>query len=216
MERKIKLIILLFICSINVGAQNKIVSGKVYYDVVSDIDKKNYKYEMLNQEEPECKVFLEKPLKAELRFNSERAVYDLIGEIRESSCLNIIKMNTYQFVPMYTEKEETRTPATKHRGDSAFNTFNNIDWKITSESKTIQGFTCYKAIAEKRNEYKGAIKIVPIVAWFTPDINYSYGPGGFHGLPGLILYAQFMKATYSATKIVLSDKGMDVPIPKAD
>ena len=41
-----------------------------------------------------------------------------------------------------------------------------------------------------------------IEAWFTPQINHSFGPKGYHGLPGLILeLIQNNKIAYTATSI---------------
>lgn len=90
------------------------------------------------------------------------------------------------------------------------------DWKITSESKKIGVYTCYKAISEKvlvnrnGNEY-----LSPVVAWFAPELPYSYGPKDFNGLPGLILELQFYKTVYLATKIVVDTNSKNkIELPK--
>src|SRR6218665_698056 len=55
------------------------------------------------------------------------------------------------------------------------------NWKITSETKKIQNYTCYKATTSFRgNNFE---------AWFTPDIPLNIGPWKWYGLPGLILEA---------------------------
>lgn len=90
------------------------------------------------------------------------------------------------------------------------------DWKITSESKKIGEYTCYKAISEKvlmnrnGNEY-----LSPVEAWFAPALPYSYGPKDFNGLPGLILELQFYKTVYLATKIVVDTNSKNkIELPK--
>ncbi len=51
-------------------------------------------------------------------------------------------------------------------------------WKMTEETRLINGKKCKKAIA------RGLMKIV---AWYTEDIPFRHGPMGYHGLPGLIV-----------------------------
>lgn len=53
------------------------------------------------------------------------------------------------------------------------------EWKIDNKSKTISGFTCYKA--------ESTIDNSNIIAWFAPKIALPFGPAGYGGLPGLIL-----------------------------
>jgi GLPGLI family protein len=45
------------------------------------------------------------------------------------------------------------------------------------------GYECQKAFIENEDEF--------IVAWFTPQIPVQTGPAGLHGLPGLILMANY-------------------------
>lgn len=62
----------------------------------------------------------------------------------------------------------------------------NQEWEIKSDQKKILNYTCRKAILN----YSDAGNPVTIVAWFAPDLNFSFGPKGYHGLPGLILSAE--------------------------
>lgn len=50
--------------------------------------------------------------------------------------------------------------------------FDYYNWKITTETKKINNFLCYKAI--------------PIEARFCPEIPLPYGPENYAGLPGSI------------------------------
>jgi GLPGLI family protein len=65
--------------------------------------------------------------------------------------------------------------------------FPKIKWKITNTSKKIGKYTCYKATAVmKRENSKGKFD-QNIIAWFTPNIPFNYGPKNYSGLPGLIV-----------------------------
>lgn len=57
------------------------------------------------------------------------------------------------------------------------------NWKLLPESIEILDYECKKATLT----YTEAGQKFEIVAWFAPDLNYNFGPKGFHGLPGLIL-----------------------------
>jgi GLPGLI family protein len=53
-------------------------------------------------------------------------------------------------------------------------------WKITGEQKKLLGYTCMKATLQVDSATN-------VVAWFSPQIPVSTGPGVYAGLPGLIL-----------------------------
>lgn len=79
------------------------------------------------------------------------------------------------------------------------------EWRITNESKEINGYLCYKANFTKTYvNPKGTFRF-PVVAWFCPELPYSFGPIGFCGLPGLIVQLKFRTATYSMKKINFDD-----------
>jgi GLPGLI family protein len=74
------------------------------------------------------------------------------------------------------------------------NTF--LEWKLTQETRTINGYQTYKAIRSNGG----------VIAWYTPNIPISFGPKGEYGLPGLILELEINKIIFKATKIVLNPK----------
>ena len=91
---------------------------------------------------------------------------------------------------------------------------NNVKWETTAETKKIDNYTCYKAIyKEKIINRLGEEKIREIVAWFTPDLPYSYGPLEFNGLPGLILELEKLGCKLVAKSIVI-DKNKTIEIEK--
>ncbi|SDE48023.1 GLPGLI family protein [Mucilaginibacter pineti] len=71
-----------------------------------------------------------------------------------------------------------------------------INWKITSETREIAGFTCRRANAV-------ILDSIYVVAFYTDDIAVSGGPESFTGLPGMILGAAIPHENISwfATKV---------------
>ena len=61
------------------------------------------------------------------------------------------------------------------------------DWVISTETKVIDNYTCYKAEFTETYLTFSGVKTKIIVAWFAPSLPYTYGPRGYNGLPGLIL-----------------------------
>ncbi|WP_179375298.1 GLPGLI family protein [Winogradskyella wichelsiae] len=70
------------------------------------------------------------------------------------------------------------------------------DWEITKEQKKIGNYNCYKAITKKVSLNSDGTFITDIVAWFTTELPYSFGPIGYGGLPGLILELKDDVITY--------------------
>lgn len=66
------------------------------------------------------------------------------------------------------------------------------NWKITEETKIINGYLCIKATTQENpnNDFLS-------IAWFCPKIPVGYGPLGFNGLPGLILeFSNYVNTFY--------------------
>jgi GLPGLI family protein len=98
-----------------------------------------------------------------------------------------------------------------------------LNWKLTDETKTILNHKAFKATAQRiftRNQMimeNGEMKrqavtdTSTVVAWFTPDVPASVGPGIYQGqLPGLILELDenngqtVFKATEVSPKVAVS------------
>ena len=109
-----------------------------------------------------------------------------------------------------------------------------LDWKIGNETKQIGKYLCIKATAIKtvdefdwrsmrgksrknktesqnKTEKTKSItedieipKTINVVAWYTPQIPISQGPGEFWGLPGLILEVNADRTTILCSKITLN------------
>ena len=98
-------------------------------------------------------------------------------------------------------------------------TIPNFKWELSSETKNIGKYTCYKAtfsreedqnhLSMESGEAKETKKKVTIVttAWYTTEVPVSNGPKEFGGLPGLILELKEGELTIVCTEIVLNSSG---------
>lgn len=70
-----------------------------------------------------------------------------------------------------------------------------LEWRLTGEQSQFAGHPVMKALA--------TVDSTEVEAWFTPQIPVSGGPGGYGGLPGMILSLSIDggRIVYSATGI---------------
>lgn len=145
-----------------------------------------------------------------LEFNSEGSVFYLedglgiddagyfyakihsgyIGKVFQNNDFSYIQINNE--VGKYRLKKETTT-----------------NWIVTNETKSINGFLCYKATGECIVNNGVGIFHHPVIAWYCPKIPNSYGPNGFGKLPGLILELQVKNVLYGVKKV---DLNVDKPL----
>ncbi len=80
--------------------------------------------------------------------------------------------------------------------------YENYNYKLTKEKKTVLGFLCYKATFGKGR-----------YAWYTPEIPVNFGPGKYNGLPGLVLEAMHKGLLITAKKINLDSNNIQLEVP---
>ena len=98
------------------------------------------------------------------------------------------------------------------------------EWEMTSDTKLIGKYTCYKAIAKREvierhisevngeQEEKEEKKIQTTTAWYTPEIPVNHGPENYWGLPGLILEVNSGNRIMICTQVILNPKEDKVTI----
>lgn len=103
-----------------------------------------------------------------------------------------------------------------------------LTWKLTGETKTILGYTCQQAIAQRigvrmqSSMTNGELKTEriadtsAITAWFTPAIPVAVGPDLQGQLPGLILALDFNngRVVYKAVEVSPKINTSDIKEPK--
>lgn len=77
----------------------------------------------------------------------------------------------------------------------------NSEWFLLDETKVINGISCKKAFTTFRKDYGDGQKmdLYDVVAWYDPDVDCSFGPRGFQGLPGLILELELPLVIFTAS-----------------
>ncbi|MDT7832866.1 GLPGLI family protein [Flavobacteriaceae bacterium S356] len=102
-----------------------------------------------------------------------------------------------------------------------------IDWQMSSETKQIGQYTCYKATATvptseiawynfswgdlrpaKKDSGSEEVKVktTTIEAWYSLQIPVSHGPGEFYGLPGLILEVSAGDTVMLCSELIMNPK----------
>lgn len=76
-----------------------------------------------------------------------------------------------------------------------------VKWKITNENIKIGKFNCYKAVGLFEKSSFINRKDVKVIAWFTPEIPFNFGPKYYSGLPGLIIKLQEDRVSYILKEI---------------
>lgn len=102
---------------------------------------------------------------------------------------------------IYNDVQGQSTVSLKNVFETNFliqDTLTKIDWRITSDTRTIAGIECRKAIGKIMDS-------VYVIAFYTDLILTPGGPESFTGLPGMILGIAIprINTTWFATKIEL-------------
>jgi GLPGLI family protein len=80
------------------------------------------------------------------------------------------------------------------------------NWILSSETKVIDGYFCYKATNTYTVVNSAGTFNFPVIAWYCPKLPYNYGPNGYGNLPGLILELQVRNINYGVKKIDLNSE----------
>jgi len=103
----------------------------------------------------------------------------------------------------YSNSNEKNTLAQKSAfGELLLISYQFPNWELTSETKKIGDFVCYKAIKKQNNRKSKTLE----EAWYTSEIPVQFGPNIYNGLPGLVLEVKVGKLRIIASKINLKDE----------
>lgn len=214
-------------------------SGRVVYHYFLDTETTRQSLEKLKRDNPrnyaeygamyEKSNTYQRQLKFELLLDAERALFTLLADnpptdpleanIYQNAVIMALGANDAHYLD---RKEKLRLRRGKLDGAQVniISPFNKYDWKITGQEKCVGGRTLYEAkTTETITTPRGDEVQNTIYAWFTPDIPLPFGPGGFNGLPGLILELRFGEkraSGYDATLVEIgSNQKTVIKKPKA-
>lgn len=211
---KIKIIIFCVCISIfQLTAQKK--SGSVIYKVANvDFDYKG------NNEGVRNMLEIARQQQYSLKFNNSYSSFALVHSMLDETIDEFTNSRAQRYVAEYDYYFDYKNDIVLEDGGNGIliqQKRSDISWIITSESKDIDNYKCYKATYsyEVTNANKKVITR-SITAWFSPSLPYAYGPKNFGGLPGLILELTYVNITFLATSIELYDKQIEVKIPSFD
>ncbi|MBF7092253.1 GLPGLI family protein [Flavobacterium sp. ALJ2] len=84
------------------------------------------------------------------------------------------------------------------------------NWKLSPETKVINGFTCKKATT-KNTEFNANQNIT---AWYTEEIPINDGPMFYSGLPGFIIQLELDdKSILIFQKLAFSEENTEIELP---
>ena len=122
----------------------------------------------------------------------------------------------------YHSIDEMKKTEQKELGGKTFivsDSIRRLSWKVAGETKTVLGYKCMKATAQRTQESmrmnmdngnmtrQRVVDTLNIVAWFTNEIAGSYGPDMYQGqLPGTILEIDINNGRNSYRAVEVSAK----------
>ncbi|NRT11655.1 GLPGLI family protein [Flavobacterium sp. 14A] len=220
--KKLRNIIICLVFATIRNSFGQAASGKVVYKIqLAGFGSQNASPE--NKELNETIVSIANSKTATLTFNSKRSSFVLDNYLSSDSKQNgltgmaeklaFIEINGQNY---FIDKVSNSSILENMDGFLIEKENEKLEWEITTESKEIDGYLCYKAIhLWKFTNRRGTATTIPIIAWFAPSLPYSYGPKYFTGLPGLILELTDRKITFLASSIsILKNQQLEVEFPK--
>ncbi|WP_296311562.1 GLPGLI family protein [Winogradskyella sp. UBA3174] len=155
-----------------------------------------------------------------LTFNQEIAIYketEKMTSDNSKTSNKLAKILSGYSGPSYFDFKNKKIIFTKDVFNELYlvnKEISSLEWVLTKEKLVINNLNCYKAMTSVITEGSSGIKEVPIIAWYTTDVNVSAGPDGFGGLPGLIIQLEKGNFITVLTKIEISDKNNKLELPK--
>ena len=141
-------------------------------------------------------------LEYELIYDNSKSVYkpiDKIESIEENDAVKFAKYisGKFCFKDLVT-KEKIQANEISDENFNVIKDFDEYAWEITTETKIINGYKCYKATTKKEEKdlLRGRVNQFNPVVWFAPVIPAPFGPNGLDGLPGLVLEGTFNGRIY--------------------
>ncbi len=205
---KNKIFLLFFILSIGLSSQTK--QGEIIYKVFSDKNNKKNILENDKISESQKQIALAfikntTSINCILKFKNYESLFYIEKGLNDPKN-KILKISAGGNDIIYTNTNKNKEIIISKETLGQFFLVSKkfIDWELTNQSKVINGYKSFKAKGNKTVDTPNGIKIVHIIAWYTPEINIPFGPNIYNSLPGLILELHEGNLIYQVTKINLN------------
>jgi GLPGLI family protein len=193
---KYKIFTLIYLISFALFSQTK---GKVTYRIATVKDSIEQPY--TNPEKTEIENDVLKmlhnslPVEGYLVFNDSISIYKAEEEVDIPGYINITWFMAGGNSTYYSDlSREYRITQNALMGSTKRIKREPIEWTMTEETKEINGYLCYLATLDKRNNKK-------LKVWYAPDIPVAHGPKGYNGLPGLVLQIEDILYAWTVVNI---------------
>ena len=221
MKIKFLIICAYFLLSINSYSQKQIYSGEINYEVnmlVNESKLDSIAKKMKGSENMKKMIISnmknQKSINFKLKFNKNESIFEEEKRLK----INEKKINFTRIMmgngSYYTNKKTKETLNQKEAYGQLFIVdVSQVKWELTQERKKIDSYVCYKATTFKEVENSKGKNKVEVIAWYTTELPYNFGPNEFSGLPGLILELQEGNLIIKASKINLINKNVEIKKP---
>ena len=201
MKHAIYSFITLALLAFNANAQQFISKGTIEFEVITNVKKTmgtSFWAEQLKDQMPTFKTSY-----FNYTFADNKSIYkfDHYDE-KKAKVPDFLRRGEednewyYDFTTGFTNIQKNLWGTVLNLKDSV----NQIQWKLTNESRLIAGFNCRKAVGK-------ILDSVYVFAFYTDEITITGGPCTINGLPGMILGVTIPRlyASMIATKITVTD-----------
>ena len=191
--------LLLFFFNLSISCQEvfeakySINFKSINYDSILKNNKKLNNYnndfyrDLLLKEEQKLKN-ISKKTNLSLIFDKDESVF-LMEEmlaVNKINGLKIFRIRIGLYGSYYNDRKTTLESKNSY-GQDFIVSIPKFKWNITSITKKIGQYNCFKATTFKKIENSKGKQEMLVEAWFAPELPYNFGPKEFNGLPGLII-----------------------------
>lgn len=192
-------LLLSFLISINIHAQNDTVFMSVSYDATF----KNTIEHQVKHDEMLLRIGTQHSLFYSVMAEQQQQILDSIVQVSDGDLQQLLTATggfrsssvygqKYRIIKHYpTDSTLTYTTSILDTNFKYEEKLPDFNWQLLGGDTVIAEYTCYKATTTFRGK--------TWIAWYAPDITVSEGPWKLCGLPGLIVKASTSDSNFSFT-----------------
>ncbi|MBI9041877.1 GLPGLI family protein [Lutibacter sp.] len=210
----IKILFLLFLISKSVNSQN---SYKALYNIhfynndsISKIDESSMdskKKQMLFKMRADYKKSLSysESVNFVLDFDKKNSLFYLPNQLEiNKNSIKILK-RIGRFKGSYYFNNKKTIQSKNSFGQDFLLEVPKFEWIIYKDVKKIGIYNCYKATTKKYIEGSRGVEEQLVVAWYSKELPFNYGPKEYNGLPGLIVQLEEGNILFKLKSIEIFD-----------